>query len=496
MNIEGTNKDIGNRYDTGGLSGIGRWNRTYPRLSRVLWIALGLLIVAGVVWLVYPAPQTPRGFGGPGGNIQSVGVVQAKIAPINVTLNGLGTVTPLATATIHPQVSGMLTKLFFTEGQLVKAGDVLAQVDPRTYQAALDQVKGSLARDQANLANDQVDLARYKALAAQNAISNQMLSTQQAKVNADQGLVASDKANVENAQINLGYTRIVSPVDGRVGLHQTDIGNIVSGTSTIVVVTALSPISVLFTVPEDQVSTVMGRLNSGANLSVDASDRTQTTIIAPGKLANVDNQVDITTGTVKMRALFDNADGKLFPNQFVNVKLLVDTLRDQVVIPVPAVQRGSDGAYVFVVSPDKTVSQRAVTLGIQDGQNVAITKGLTPGDTVVVDGADRLRDGATVNIPAGGRIVAPSPAPAGGAAGGAGARGGDPAQRAARLAAITKACTADLAKFCAGQDPRTANRCLFQNASSLSSDCSKAVTAGRGNRGGGRGFGGGFGGGP
>src|SRR5262249_11291638 len=161
-----------------------------------------------------------------------------------------------------------------------------------------------------------------------------------------------------------------------------------------------------------QISTVMGRLNSGASLSVDASDRTQTAIIASGKLANVDNQVDITTGTVKMRALFDNEDGKLFPNQFVNVRLLVDTLQDQVVIPVPAVQRGSDGAYVFVVSPDKTVSQRAVTLGVQDGQNVAITQGLKPGDTVVVDGADRLRDGATVNIPAGGRITQPSVAPA------------------------------------------------------------------------------------
>ena len=278
MNFDNARKDLSNQG--GAWNGIKQWSGAHPRLSRVVWIGLALLIVAGVVWLVYPPPQVQRGFGGPGGpggNIQSVGVAQAAIAPINVTLNGLGTVTPLATATIHPQVSGMLTKLFFAEGQLVKAGDVLAQIDPRTYQAALDQVKGSLARDQATLANDKVDLERYKALAAQNAISNQILSAQQAKVNSDNGLVAADKANVETAEINLGYTRIVSPIDGRVGLHQTDIGNIVSSSSIIVVVTELSPISVTFTVPEDQISTVMGRLNSGASLSVDASDRSQTT---------------------------------------------------------------------------------------------------------------------------------------------------------------------------------------------------------------------------
>jgi multidrug efflux system membrane fusion protein len=497
MNFESTRKDMRDQGGSGAWDGVKQWNRAYPRLSRVLWICLALLVVAGVVWLVYPPPQT-RGFGGPGGpnNIQSVGVAQATIAPINVTLNSLGTVTPLATATVRPQVSGLLTNLYFTEGQMVKRGDPLAQIDPRPYQAALDQVKGQLARDQANLANAKTDLARYQSLAAQNAISNQQLSTQAALVRSDTGLVTADEANVETAEINLGYTRIVSPIPGRVGLHQVDVGNIVSSgqTTGIVVVTELSPISVTFTVPEDQISAVMARLNSGASLSVDASDRSQTVVLATGKLATVDNVVDVTTGTVKMRALFDNTDGKLFPNQFVNIKLLVDTLQNQIVIPVPAVQRGTDGPYVFVVSPDKTVSQRNVTLGIQDGQKVAITQGLKAGDTVVVDGADRLRDGAEVNIPkGGGRIVQPSVVPNNGAGGG---RGGNPAQRAARLAAITKACSADLAKYCAGQDPRTATRCLFQNQSSLSSDCAKAVTAGRGNRGGGGGFGGGFGGGP
>ena len=491
MNIESTRNIQG---QSGVWGGIKRWNSAYPRLSRVLWIALALLVVVGVVWMLKPAPQVNRGGfggrGGPGGNIQSVGVTQAKIAPINVTLNGLGTVTPLATATVRPQVSGLLTKLYFTEGQMVKAGDVLAQIDPRTYQAALDQAKGQLARDSATLANDKVDLARYQALAAQNAISNQQLSAQAAKVNSDTGVVAADRANVETASINLGYTRIVSPITGRAGLHLVDIGNIVSANQAtgIVVVTELSPISVTFTIPEDQVGAVMARMNAGATLTVDARDRAQSTVIASGMLATVDNVVDTTTGTVKLRAMFTNADGKLFPSQFVNVRLLVDTIRDQVVIPVPAVQRGSDGSFVFVVSPDKTVSQRQVKLGVQDGDQVAILEGLKPGDTIVVDGADRLRDGAEVNIPAGGRIVEPSAAPAGG-----GGRGGNADQRAARQAAITKACSADIAKLCGGQNGRGATRCLFQNMDSLSPDCSKAVTAGRGRRGGG---GGGFGGGP
>lgn len=502
MNIETTRDNL---PQGGAWSGIKRWSGNNPRLSRVVWIGLVLLVVAAGIWLIYPQTPVRRGFGPGGpGNIQSVGVAKAVLGPINVTLNGLGTVTPLATATVRPQVGGMLTKLYFTEGQMVKAGDLLAQIDPRTYQAALDQAKGQLARDSANLANAKVDLARYQALAAQNAISNQQLSAQQALVRADTGIVAADQANVETAAINLGYTRIVSPVSGRVGLHLVDIGNIVSaGQATgLVVVTELSPISVLFTVPEDQVSTIMARLNSGATLSVDAMDRSQTNKIATGKLTTVDNVIDPATGTVKLRAMFDNEDGKLFPSQFVNVKLMVDTLQDQIVIPVPAVQRGSDGNFVFVVSPDKTVAQRAVKLGVQDGDMVAITEGLKAGDTVVVDGADRLRDGAQVNIPnLNGRITQPSVAAAGGATGGAGAaggnRGGNPAQRAQRQAAMIKACSADLAKLCKGIAPTTpaARQCLNQNRPSLSSDCTKTLGAGR-RGGGGGGFGGGFGGGP
>jgi len=309
-------------------------------------------------------------------------------------------------------------------------------------------------------------------------------------VRSDSGVVAADQANVETAAINLGYTRIVSPVSGRVGLHLVDIGNIVSaGQATgIVVVTELSPISVLFTVPEDNISQVVARVSSGATLSADVYDRSQTTKIASGKLATVDNVIDPTTGTVKLRAMFDNEDGKLFPSQFVNVRLLVDTLQDQTVIPVSAVQRGSDGTFVFVVTPDKTASQRSVKLGVQDGDKVAVLDGLKPGDTVVVDGADRLRDGADIEIPNRTQKIA---APSGAA--------GDAARtqaRTAALAAMNTACSADVAKLCKGDAPgsREARICLNQNRDSLSAQCTKAMAGLRGGRGGRRGWGGGGGG--
>jgi multidrug efflux system membrane fusion protein len=491
MNIESTNKNIhaglGVRESEGAWADFKRWCGRHPRLSRLVFIALGLAILGLLVWAIYPKPQPRTGFNnGP----QPVGVAAAKDAPINVTFDALGTVTPLATATVRPQVGGMLTKFYFTEGQLVKAGDLLAQIDPRPYQAALDQVSGTLARDSANLANAKVDLQRYQTLYAQNAISDQVLATQQALVGNDNGLVETDQANVETAQINLGYTRITSPVDGRVGLHQVDVGNIVSaGQSTgIVVVTEMSPMSVIFTVPEDNISQVMARASGGNELPVDAYDRSQTVKIASGKLATIDNEIDPTTGMVKLRALFDNADNKLFPSQFVNIRLLVDTLQHQTVIPVAAVQRGAAGTFVFVVTPDKTANQRVVKLGVQDGDNVAILDGLKTGDTVVVDGADRLRDGAQVLIPNLGqqRIQAPS-------AGNAPAS----AARGQAQAAAIRACSADIPKLCAGQNGGAAMRCLRQNLSSVSAGCAAQLQrAGRGGRGGGPGGGGGFAGAP
>ena len=484
MSIEGTNKDIHPGLtlpESGWWEDFKRWCGEHPRLSRMFFIGLGVALLALLIWAIYPKPAPRRGFNnGP----QPVGVATAEDAPINVTLNALGTVTPLATATVRPQVGGMLTKLYFTEGQLVKAGDLLAQIDPRPYQAALDQSKGQLARDESNLANAKIDLARYQGLAAQNAISNQVLDTQAALVRSDAGIVQADQANVETAEINLGYTRITSPVDGRVGLHQVDVGNIVSAgqTTGLVVVTELSPISVIFTVPEDNISQVMARTSSGATLATDALDRSQSTQIASGKLATIDNEVDPTTGTVKLRAMFDNTDGKLFPSQFVNIRLLVDTLQHQTVIPVAAVQRGADGTFVFVVTPEKVANQRTIKLGVQDGDKVAVLEGLKPGDTVVVDGADRLRDGADVDIPAPGqqKIQAPS---------GAAADAARTAQRAAAQKAMTEACSADVKKLCGSDAPgsREARTCLVQNRDSLSSTCSAAMAKLRGGGRGGRG---------
>ena len=472
-------------------SGVKRWSGANPRLSRVVWFTVGLLLLALLIWAIYPAKNSGRD-GRIGQGAQPVGVARALSGDINVTLNALGTVTPLATATVRPQVGGMLVKINFTEGQMVQAGDVLAQVDPRPYQAALDQVRGQLARDTATLANAKVDLERYRTLQAQNAIAAQQVSAQEALVKSTEGIVISDQANVQTARINLGYTNIVSPVAGRAGIHLVDIGNIVSAgqSNGLVVVTQLEPMSVLFTIPEDNIRAVLGRVNGGAVLLVDVYDRSQTNKITSGVLSAVDTVVDPATGSVKLRALFDNKDNMLFPSQFVNVRLLVNTLPGQTTVPVPAVQRGADGSYVFLVRPDKTVTQRAVKIGIQDGDKMQILSGLQPGDTVVVDGADRLRDGADVEIP---NLTAKIAAPSGG--------GGEEAVRAARRAqmqeAMTKKCSADIKKFCAdATNARETRTCLFRNSDDLGADCQKAMSQMRqagGGRGGRRGGGGGGG---
>jgi multidrug efflux system membrane fusion protein len=371
-------------------------------------IALLVLLVIGARYrAATPATTGRSGMNGP----LTVGVANVATGDIPITINALGTVTPLATVTIHPQINGPLIKINFTEGQMVRRGDLLVQIDPRPYQAAVDQAEGQLQRDQALLANAKIDLERYKTLLAENSISDQTHATQKATVAQQEATVASDRATLEAAQLNLDYCRITSPVSGLVGLRQVDAGNLMQANATaIAVVTQLQPMSVLFTVPEDSLSNILLRLRAAQKLPVDSYDRSLTNKIASGVLSNADNQIDTTTGTLKLRAMFDNSKFELFPNQFVNVRLLLDTLHNVIVVPGAAMQQGASGSYVYVVNADSSVSMRAVTAGPSSGELVSITKGLQSGERVVVDGADQLRDGAHVVIPgtAGGAGAAPT----------------------------------------------------------------------------------------
>jgi multidrug efflux system membrane fusion protein len=447
------------------------WGARYlPGGKLTFWTILGLIVLGLAIWAIRPGEQAQR-MGGRGALRNAalpVGVTQAVKGDIDVKLNALGTVTPLATVTVRPQVSGQILRFNFTEGQMVKAGDLLAEIDPRTFQAAYDQAKGQEERDKATLANTQVDLQRDEALYKVNAISQQIVATQQALVRSTAATVKSDAAAVEQAAINLAYTRVTAPVAGRVGLRQVDVGNLVqAGQATgIVVVTQLSPMSVLFSLPEDNISDVMTRIGQGATLPAEAYDRGQTVKLATGTLATVDNVIDPTTGTVKLRAMFDNADGKLFPSQFVNIRLLVDTERGRTVVPASAIERGAQGAFVYVVQKDSTVQMRATALGAQDGDRVAILEGLNPGETVVTDGADRLSDGAEVTIPKGTKVDT-SHAPADAAA--------HASQFGAARAVLEKACAADIAKLCGSEEGRARFQCLRQHQGDLSAGCSAAL---------------------
>src|ERR1700756_2892525 len=339
----------------------------------------------------------------PGAN-NAVAVSVATVASGSITLRipALGTITPLATVTVKTQISGTLQKILFKEGQLVREGDPIALIDPRPYEATLAQMEGNLRRDQALLAEAKLDLKRYEDLITQDSVAQQQVDTQRSLVDQYIGAVASDEAQIKTAKINLIYCHITSPVTGRVGLRQVDQGNYVTpgDANGIVVITQLQPITAIFPIPEDNVTKVMQRLHDGATLGAEAYDRTNSAKLADGKVLTVDNQIDVTTGTVKLRALFDNKDNILFPNQFVNIQLVVDELKGQVVMPNAAVHRGAPNGvtttFVYFVNPDSTVSVRPVTLGVVDGETVAVTAGLTPGAVVVTEGGDRLRDGASV----------------------------------------------------------------------------------------------------
>ncbi len=396
--------------------------RHTPLWLRLGAVLLGLLLVVAIVWLVihYATATTARGRGAGQNGPVPVNVAKVAQGDIRVTIDGLGAVTPLATVTVHAQVSGYLNKFDVVEGQMVKAGQLLAEIDPRPFQATLDQAKGQLARDQATLVKDTTDLGRYQALWKQGAISQQIYQDQVGTVGADRGTVVADKAAVETDRINLEFCHITSPVAGRVGLRQVDPGNLVSnGATSIVVVTQLQPMSVLFSIPEDSISQVMQQVNAGAKLAAAAYDRAMTTKIADGTLSNVDNEIDPTTGQVKMRAMFDNANLTLFPSQFVNVRLLLTTLHDQTYVPAAAIQHGAQGSYVYVIDKNRTANMQTVVTGATDGDNVDVTSGLSPGELVVTDGADRLSDGKTVLLPgtkaaAGGAYSAPATQPAAG----------------------------------------------------------------------------------
>ncbi|KVQ75368.1 MdtA/MuxA family multidrug efflux RND transporter periplasmic adaptor subunit [Burkholderia multivorans] len=388
---------------------------------RLTAAALAVVVIGGLLWW-HPWSRTPagkpaagsaassaggghRGRGGPAAmaNVpQPVQVAAATRGEMPVVLSALGTVTPLANVTVKTQLSGYLQSVAFKEGQIVKKGDLLAQIDPRPYQVALENAEGTLARDQALLATARLDLKRYRTLLSQDSIASQTVDTQASLVKQYEGTVKTDQAAVDSAKLNLTYARIVAPVSGRVGLRQVDPGNYVTpgDTNGIVVITQLQPMSVIFTTSEDNLPQILKQVNAGQKLSVTAYNRNNTIPLETGSLETLDNQIDTSTGTVKLRATFDNKEGLLFPNQFVNTRLLVDVIRDATIVPTSAVLTGSIGQFVYIVKPDNTVTVRKVKVGPVDGERTSIVDGVAVGERVVTDGSDRLREGAKISIPA------------------------------------------------------------------------------------------------
>jgi multidrug efflux system membrane fusion protein len=401
------------------------------RRSKVIGGVIAIAAMAGLgylAWhLTHKAPEGARGGapgaqgggrggpggGGPGGGrggpATTVGVATATQADIPVVIDALGTVTAAATSTVRAQVSGVLQKIHFNEGQMVKAGQVLATVDPRPFEMALLQAQGTRQRDEAQLESARVMLSRYQTLLTQDSIARQDVDTQAALVKQLQGTVMTDRAAEGVANINLGYTQVKAPISGRVGLRTVDIGNLVTSgdTAGIAVITQLNPIDVEFAVPQDRVPELQARIVSDDTLPAIALDRTRTDKLAAGRFQALDNQVDVQTGTVRAKARFANGDSKLFPSQFVNLRLEVRTIKNAIMVPVTALRHGSTGDFVYILNTDKTVSLRPVTRGQATVDKIQIATGLKVGEKVITEGADRLKDGAKVTLPgdrpAGGR---------------------------------------------------------------------------------------------
>lgn len=375
------------------------------RASRQGWIWAAVLLALGVggyFWLTRSggAPATPAEASPPARpRVVPVTAAEAKQGDLNHYLTALGTVTPFKTVTIKSRVDGQLIKVDFKEGQFVQEGQLLVEIDPRPFQVQLEQAEGQMARDRAALHEAKVDRERDKILYAHNVIAKQQLDLQQATVEQDQGAVVSDQSNIDNAKLQLTYSRITAPISGRIGLRLVDPGNIVHATDTqgLAVITQLQPIATIFSIPEDDLPKVLAEMQTG-KLAVEAYDRGLTKKLATGRLLTTDNQIDTTTGTIRLKAAFPNTDNALFPNQFVNVKLLVETERDKVLIPTAAIQRTSAGTVVYAVRPDNTVDARTVAVGVTQGDLTSVDSGVKPGEMVVVDGLDKLQQGTRVSV--------------------------------------------------------------------------------------------------
>jgi membrane fusion protein, multidrug efflux system len=379
--------------------------------KRTVLIVIGALLLIGGGLYFYtgkqgeaPAPdQKKEGRRGPDDGKRAVPVMAATAqrGDIDVVINGLGTVTALNTAAVKSRVDGLLVSVPFREGQMVKKGDVLAEIDPRPFQAALDQAAGQLARDEALLSIAKIDLDRYRGLLAKDSIARQQVDDQEALVRQDEGIVLNDRGMVDNARLNLAFTHITAPIPGRLGLRLLDAGNMIhaSDATGLVVITQTQPIYVVFSIPSDNLAQILPHYRAGRTLTVEAYDRDNKVKLATGKLLTVDNQIDVATGTVKLKAEFANAGNELFPNQFTNARLHVEKRSDSVLVPISAIQRGAtQGTFVYVIGDNQAVSIRPVTLGTSLDNVVAIEKGLKAGERVVIDGADKLRDGSPVEI--------------------------------------------------------------------------------------------------